>query len=66
MFYQNDLLLHVIAKILLIIEWTNEFTAEIVNALCDYTIMNDIINVDTKTFTEVQHGINSAIEELNR
>ncbi|CAC5389782.1 unnamed protein product [Mytilus coruscus] len=45
--------------------WTNESRVEIINALCDETIMNDIINFDTKTFSEDQNGINLATEELN-
>ena len=38
---------------------------EIVDALCNETILNEIINFEAKTFSEDQNGINLATEELN-
>jgi hypothetical protein len=38
---------------------------EIVDALCNETILNEIINFETKTFSEDQNGINLATEDLN-
>jgi hypothetical protein len=38
---------------------------EIVDALCNETILNEIINFEAKAFSEDQNGINLATEELN-
>ena len=45
--------------------WTEGSKEEIVDALCNETILNEIINFETKTFSEDQNGINLATEELN-
>jgi hypothetical protein len=45
--------------------WTEGTKEEIVDALCNETILKEIINFETKTFSEDQNGINLATEELN-
>ena len=45
--------------------WTEGSKEEIVDALCNETILNEIINFETKTFSEDQNGINLATEDLN-
>ena len=45
--------------------WTEGSKEGIVDALCNETILNEIINFETKTFSEDQNGINLATEELN-
>ena len=45
--------------------WTEGSKKEIVDALCNETILNEVINFETKTFSEDQNGINLATEEFN-
>ena len=45
--------------------WTEGSKEGIVDVLCNETILNEIINFETKTFSEDQNGINLATEELN-
>ena len=44
--------------------WTEGTKEEIVDALCNETILNEIINFEAKTFSEDQNGINLATEEV--
>ena len=57
-----------VGQILLIIDGQNDQKRKyrtVVDALCNETILNEIINFETKTFSEDQNGINLATEELN-
>ena len=54
-----------VGQILFNYRWTDGSKEEIVDALCNETILNEIINFEAKTFSEDQNGINVATEELN-
>ena len=45
--------------------WTDGSKEEIVDVLCNETILIEITNFETKTFSGEQNGINFATEELN-
>jgi hypothetical protein len=50
-----------------ILSWlfrTDGSKEEIIDALCNETILNEIINFEAKTFSEDQNGINLATEEV--
>ena len=56
-----------VGQILLIIDGQEDQKRKyrtVVDALCNETILNEIINFETKTFSEDQNGINLATEEV--